>query len=119
MEKVGRNVGRAFSKERLRNKLRFAALGLQPYPPAAAPHGVAANLSFAPGPLAPPCTYCFRFGPAHPISKLLKLFKLLSQHLNTMTEGKRTIGSLSGVTQYALPKHENQWPKKPRSCPTP
>ena len=34
------------------------------YPPAAAPLGAAASLSFAPGALAPPRAYRFRFGPA-------------------------------------------------------
>ena len=31
----------------------------------------------------PPCASCFRFGPSHPVSKLLKFFKLLGQYTNT------------------------------------
>ena len=88
MEKVGWNVGHAFSKERLRNKLilrPLTAAGLQRT--IRLPHctELQPSPSFAPRTLAPPRIYCFRFGPAYPISKLLKLFKLSSQHLKTKT----------------------------------
>ncbi len=69
--------------------------------PAAAARSGSSPSSIAPRTPALPRIHCFRFGPAYPISKLLKLFKLSSQHLNTKTYGKRTIGRLSAITQYA------------------
>lgn len=54
----------------------------------------------------------FRFGPSDPISKSLKLFKLLGQCLNPTTQHKRTTGSLGAVTQRTLLNKNNYLHKK-------
>ena len=64
--------------------LVYARLAAPRLLPAVAPQRATVSPSFAPRTL-PPRIYCFRFGPAYPISKLLNLFKLSSQHLNTKT----------------------------------
>jgi hypothetical protein len=63
--------------------LVYARRKASAYLPATAPHAV--GLSSAPGTLAPPCAYGFRFGPVHPVSKVLKFFKLFGQRLSTET----------------------------------
>jgi hypothetical protein len=69
----------------------------------------AACRSSAPGiTFVPPRANRSGFGPAYPVSKLLKFFKLFDQRPNTEPESKGTIISLDTVTQHALLNYENQ-----------
>jgi len=75
----------AHRSKRFRNKLSLRPLAAPrlAYPPATAPHAV--GMSSAPGTLAPPCAYGFRFGTVYPVSKALKFLKLFGQRLRTET----------------------------------
>jgi hypothetical protein len=80
------------------------------------PHGAAANLSSAPGTLAPPRACGFRFGPAYPVSKLLKFFKLFGQRLLTETQGKHATVRLIVVTHIRANASIEMREKGPLQC---
>jgi hypothetical protein len=77
------------------------------------PHGAAANLSSAPGTLAPPRACGFRFGPAYTVSKLLKFFKLFGERLRKETQRKHATVRLIAVTHIRVDASIERSKKRP------